>query len=312
MAGLSPSELEKRNNFSLFRNRIQGRRHFTLVEGNGQRVTIDPNVASTISSVSDLEQYRRGPSILLPTTMGGEIRLTQLFKDSEFSGRTQNTTAAEDAEVRRIRNLMEAIKERSGSDFVNLKIGRNYYQVTNVESTPGTPKSDFHFRDVSGNMVGFVSHKDGSTPTAIQQWGGITERGEPVLAAHPETQAFVATCQSIFGTQMPNATTVARRINDPKLKMQAVYGSGYGVPGATTGIQNVDLLLQGTVNLTPSGTNRYTLTSSANTHNNGDAITGLYEPVFMCIYKGDRSNYNIRGARFVISSVGGRRITRYV
>ena len=83
-------------------------------------------------------------------------------------------------------------------------------------------------------------------------------------------------------------------------------------PGATTGIQNVDLLLQGTVNLISSGTNRYTLTSSANTHNNGDTITGLYEPVFMCIYKGDRSNYNIRGARFVISSVGGRRITRYV
>ena len=37
-------------------------------------------------------------------------------------------------------------------------------------------------------MVGFVSHKDGSSATAIQQiWGGITQRGEPMLAAHPET-----------------------------------------------------------------------------------------------------------------------------
>ena len=102
--------------------------------------------------------------------------------------------------------MLEDIKNKNGSDFVNLKIGKNFYQVVvNVESTPGTPKSDFHFRDVNGKMVGFVSHKDGASATAIQQWGGITQNSadEPMLAAHPETQAFVATCQSKFGNQMP-------------------------------------------------------------------------------------------------------------
>ena len=309
MAGLSPAELRKRNNFSLFRTRIASRGDFTLVEGNGRKVKIDPAVANTLRSIEDLAQYQQGQSIVFPTTLRGQVRLTQLYKDSIFSGRTQNTTAAEDAEVSSIRRMLENIKNKTGSDFVTLKIGKNFYQVVNVESTPGTPKSDFHFRDVNGNMVGFVSHKDGATATAIQQWGGITVRGEPMLAAHPETQAFVATCQAKFGNQMPRATTVARRITDNRLKMQAVYGNGFGGP---YGIQNVDVLLQGTVNISKVDASRYKLTASAQTHSNGDPIGGAYEPVFMCIYKGDRANYGINDARMVISGRGGRSIKEYV
>jgi len=309
MAGLSPKELRKRNNFSLFRTRIASRGDFTLVESNGQKVKIDPTVANTLRSVDDLSQYQQGQSIILPTTMKGQVRLTQLYKDSVFSGRSQNTTAAEDAEVSSIRRKLEQIKNQLGSDFVNLQVGKNTYQVVNVESTPGTPKSDFHFRDVNGNMVGFVSHKDGSSATSIQQWGGITVKGEPMLAAHPETKAFVQTCQAMFGTQMPNATTVARKIKDNNLKMMAVYGNGYG---GGPSIQNVDVLLQGTVNITRTGVGKYKLVASSQTHSNGDSIGGAYEPVFMCIYKGDRSNYGIKGARMVISGKGGRSIKQYV
>lgn len=309
MAGLSPTELRKRNNFSLFRTRIASRGDFILVESNGKKVKIDPTIANTLSSVDDLAQYQQGSSIVLPTTMRGQVRLTQLYKDSVFSGRTQNTTAAEDAQVSSIRRKLEQIKSQIGSDFVTLKIGKNFYQVVSVESTPGTPKSDFHFRDVSGRMVGFVSHKDGSSATAIQQWGGITQRGEPVLAAHPETQAFVSTCQAMFGATMPPATTVARKIQDNRLKMQTIYGNGFGGP---YNIQNVDVLLQGTVNISKVDSVRYKLTASAQTHSNGDPVGGAYEPVFMCIYKGDRSNYGIKGARMVISGKGGRSIKKYV
>ena len=309
MAGLSPAQLRKRNNFSLFRTRIASRGDFTLVEGNGQKVKIDPAVANTLRSVEDLDQYQQGQSIVFPTTLKGEVRLTQLYKDSAFSGRTQNTTAAEDAEVSSIRRKLEQIKNQLGSDFVNLQVGKNTYQVVNVESTPGTPKSDFHFRDRNGNMVGFVSHKDGSSATAIQQWGGMTPRGEPMIAAHPETQAFVQTCQAKFGNSMPRATTVARKIKDNRLKMMAVYGSGFG---GGLSIQNVDVLLQGSVNVTRTGVGRYKLVASANTHSNGDPIGGAYEPVFMCIYKGDRDNYGIKNARMVISGKGGRSIKQYV
>ena len=308
MAGLAKDDLFKRNNFSLFRTRIASRGDFTLVESNGQKVKIDPTVANTLRSIDDIENYRVGRSIILPTTMKGQVRLSQLFKDAAFVGRTQNTTAAEDAEVLIIRRRLEQIKEQIGSDYVNLQVGKNKYQVVAVESTPGTPKSDFHFRDRNGNMVGFVSHKDGSSPTAIQQWGGVTQRAEPMLAAHPETVAFVQTCQAKFGNQMPRATTVARRIKDNRLKMQAIYGNGFGGPPS---IQNVDVLLQGSVSLTKVG-NNYKLVASAQTHNNGDPVGGGYEPVFMCMYKGDRDNYGIKGARMAISGKGGRSIKEYV
>jgi len=309
MASLSPAELRKRNNFSLFKTRIASRGDFILVEGNGKKVKIDPKVAKTLGSVDDLAQYQQGQSILLPTVTNSTIRLTQLYKDSTFSGRTQNTTAAEDEQIRVIRRKLEEIKQKNGSDTVTLKIGKNFYRVVTVESTPGTPKSDFHFRDDQGRMVGFVSHKDGLSATAIQQWGGITMRGEPVLAAHPETQAFVQTIQQMNPKGIPPATTVARKIKDTRLKMMAVYGNGYGGPSS---IQNVDLLLQGSVNIQMVTTGRYKLIASSQTHNNGDAITGAYEPVFMAIYKGDRDNYGVKGARMVISAKGGRSIKKYV
>ena len=68
MAGLSPAQLRKRNNFSLFRTRIASRGDFTLVEGNGQKVKIDPAVANTLRSVEDLDKYQQGQSIVFPTT----------------------------------------------------------------------------------------------------------------------------------------------------------------------------------------------------------------------------------------------------
>lgn len=310
MATLSPGELRKRNNFSLFKTRILTNGYFLISESNGQKVKIKPEVGRNIKSVDDLiEKYTVNKSIVLPTSLNKTIRLTELFKDSVFSGREQNTTRAEDAQITLIRRKLIEIKEKIGSDAVTLKIGKNYYRVVDVESTPGTPKSDFNFIAENGQRVGFVSHKDGISASSIQQWGGMSMRAEPLIAAHPETQSFVATLLGMYPDGIPQATTVARKIRDNNLKMMAVYGNGYGGP---TGIQNVDLLLQGTVSITQVSPGKYKLIASTQTHNNGDSISGLYEPVFMAIYKGDRSDYGLKGARMVISALGGRRIKSYV
>jgi len=308
MAELRIEVLERRNNFSLFKSRIASRGSFNIVNSK-RKVRIDPSVAKNINKPQDLEQYRQGSSIVLPTMSGKEIRLTQLYKDAKFVGRTQDTTAAEDAEIKQIRKKLEQIKAETGSDTVTLQVGANSYKVSAIESTPGRPKSDFNFVTEDGNRVGFVSHKDGSAPTAIQQWGGISERGEPKLASHPETKAFVDTCREKFPDGIPPGTTVARKIQDKSLKMMAVYGNSYG--GATN-VQNVDLLLQGTVRVSPAGPGKYKLSASAQTHNNGEELVGGNEPVFMAIYKGDRNNYGVKGARMVISAKGGRNIREYI
>ena len=307
MATLNPSELAKRNNFNIFLTRIRTGRTFTLSESNGQTIKLNTSILSQLSSISHFERFRSGRSIMLPTDTGQFISLTQIYKDSEFSGRTQATTAQEDAQIVRINQQLNGIFDKLGTEIIPLKVGATTYQVGLCESTPGTPKCDFHFRGISG-YVGHVSHKAGDGPKAFQQWSGTSQRVEPLIYNHPETQAFISTLQSMFPNGMPGSTTVGRRIQDENLKKMAVYGSGYGGP---KGESNVDVTMQGMLNIQNRG-RYYELTCSGHKLNNGDRINGTYEPVFLGVYKGDRSDHGIGGARVIIQPIGGRTISRFV
>ena len=306
MAALSPTELRKRNNFTIFKNRILTSGYFTINESNGKRVQITQKFAYEFNTIQDLERYKdnRG-TILLPTgvTGSGVVRLSQLYKDSAFVTRTQNTNAKEDLQIRSVREQLEKIKEKIGSDFIKLRVGNNTYEVTEVESTPGTPKSDMNFIGKNGVRLGFCSLKDGATAGAIQQWGGASVSREPLIAAHPEVTAFVKTAREMFPTEIPQGTTVAREITDPKLRMQGIYGSGYG---GSLGVNNVDVLLQGTVKINSINFTEYKITGSAMTHSNGSTLPPEYQPVLMAIYKGDRSDYGIKNARINLYSKSGR------
>jgi len=308
MAGLSPAELNKRNNFNIFLNRIKTGKEFTIANGNGKKVKLDKSIASRIKDVKDLDFYKQGPSIVLPTSLRGQIRLTEIYKDSEFSGRTQRTTAAEDAEVRSLNEQLEKIKEKEGSDFVRVKVGKNTYDVVSVTSTKGTPKSDFSFVDQRGNAVGHISHKDGNNPRGFQQWSGTSQRVEPEIFAHPETQSFVNELKRRYPNGLPAASTFGRKITDERLKKLAVYGSGFGTK---PGINNVDVTLQGKVSLVKQGS-VYKLVGSAHENANGSTISGGYEPIFLAVYKGDRSDHGIKGARITINPRDGRTVKEYI
>ena len=306
MAALSPKELAKRNNFTVFVNRIKTNGYFTLNEGNGQRVQITQKFAYQLKSLQDLEKFKDNKgSVILPTgsTGSSSIRLSQLFKDDAFKTRTGNPTAKEEEQIKLVREQLEKIKEKIGSDFIKLRVGNNTYEVTEVEDTPGTPKSDMNFIGRNGVRLGFCSLKDGATASAIQQWGGASVSREPIIAAHPEVVAFVKTAREMFPTEIPQGTTVAREITDPKLRMQGIYGSGYG---GSIGVNNVDVLLQGTVKINAINFTEYKITGSAMTHSNGSTLPPEYQPVLMAIYKGDRSDYGIKNARINLYSKSGR------
>ena len=84
MATLSIAELRKRNNFTIFRDRIKTNGKFTISEGNGQKIQITQKFAYQFNTLQDLEKFRdnRG-TILLPTgaSGSGSVRLSQLYKD---------------------------------------------------------------------------------------------------------------------------------------------------------------------------------------------------------------------------------------
>ena len=309
MAGLSPKELGKRNNFDIFITRIKTGKEFTVVEGNGTKVKLDRTIIEEVKNIDDFQKYKQGSSIVLPTSNRSEIRLTQIYKDSEFSSRTQRTTAAEDAEVKSLNEQLEKIMMDNGVDYVKVKVGKKTYDVVSVTSTPGTPKSDFSFVDVNGRPVGHISHKDGSNPRGFQQWSGTSQRVEPGIFGHRETQDFIKELKQMFPDGLPPKSTLGRRIKDQRLKKMAVYGSQFGVG---SGINNVDVTLQGTVKLVKQGT-VYKLTGSAHENANGTIISGGYEPIFLAVYKGaDRSDHGIKGARITISPKEGRTVKEYI
>lgn len=308
MATLSPAELAKRNNFNIFLTRIRTGKVFILNESSGQKVLLDKSVLKVLTSVVQFDKFKVGQSIMLPTNSGQFVRLTQLYKDSEFSGRTQATTAQEDAQIIRVNQQLDKIFDKLGQDSISLKVGSNIYQAGRCVTTPGTPKSDFYFTSPAGGYVGFISHKAGNGPRAFQQWAGTSARVEPNIFNHPETQAFINTLKEMYPNGMPPATTVGRRIQDENLKKMAVYGSGFG---GGMGINNVDVTMQGVLDVQKRGT-YYELTSTGHRLNNGDRISGSYEPVFLGVYKGDRSDHGIKGARVIIQPIGGRTIKQYV
>ena len=293
MVALSPTELRKRNNFTIFKNRILTSGYFTINESNGQQVKITQRFGYELNSISDLEKYRNSRrTIMLPTgvTGDGAIPLSQLYKDSAFVTRTQNTTAGEKNQITSVRNQLEKIKEK-------------------VESTPGNPKSDMNFIGKNGIKLGFCSLKEGATANAVQQWGGVSQRVEPVIAAHPEVVQFVSDVKNLLSNEIPPTTTIARAVTDTRLKNLGIYGNQYG---SSFGINNVDVLLQGSVNINAITFTEYNLTGSAMTHSNGDILPSQYQPALMAIYKGDRSDYGIKNARLVLNAIGGRRITQMI
>lgn len=235
---------------------------------------------------------------------GSAYKLSDFVKTPEFGGKGEGaSTAKEDAALMSLQDQIKAAKKKEGSATINIRIGTKVYKVADAASTPGTPKSDFHLLDNNGQEIAWISHKDGSEPKDFQQWGGMTESGEREIYNHPETQKFIKDMQKLYPDGLPPATTVARKIKSSKLKNMAVYGNEYGGEYSR---QNVTLMLQGSVKLTKSGTS-YSITAT-HTHLNGEDMTGGYEPVFMAIYKGDRSNFGLKGTRVGISPLASRKI----
>lgn len=233
-----------------------------------------------------------------------EINISQIIKSAEFGGKGAGGGLIKEEQAQKDlqKEIDDAIKSNKGP--IKIKCGRIIYEnIVGVEKTSGTPKSDFHLINTDGQAVIWISHKDGSTARDFQQWGGISERKEPSIFNHPETQKFIQDLKRVYPNGLPPATTVYRHIKDTDLKYYSVYGNRYG---NKLGEQNVTILLQGPPGLKKVGKN-YELTAN-HVHFNGDSVDGNgFDPVLMAIYKGDRSDAGVKGTRIVISPVGGRK-----
>lgn len=298
---LSPAELRKRGGGRLqtFITKILHGEPFDLATNTDETVVLqnDPDV---------IAQLKNGeiPSTFV-TTDGHVVRLSQLEKTAEFGGKGKNYgLQKENTALGTLK--MQLFQLKGDAREIPLRIGNRVVNVADIVKTPGTPKSDFHFVDANGNEVAWVSHKDGKRASHFGQWGGVSEREfGNVYRDHPEIKQevldFARAVKAAVGDQIPNRTTVGRRIVNTLLKQMAIYGVDFG---KSPGRQNVDVVIQGMAQIENSA-----VVGSHGTHINGDLhFDPSYDPTLMAIYKGDRGQFGIAGARFSIYPFGGRNI----
>lgn len=303
---LSPKELQKNGaRLQTFIRKYETGQKFVPVRGEWNNPTIELEVEE-----EKLEMLKRGEFPKAFKTKDGKvIAWSHLEKTNEFGGRGAGfSTRDEDIALGEI-NAMLA-KMLNGNAEVELVIGDKTVNVAKFVSTPRNPKSDFHAVDATGNEVAWLSHKKGSKAKDFGQWGGMSDREMKVVYANmPEARdeigQFVKDVIDKYPDgAIPRKTTLARKITNGKLRGVAIYGNAFG---GERGQQNVDLVLQGDPKFDG---NRLVATGSA--HTNGEKLEGEFEPVLMAIYKGDRDNFGVKGARFSIYPAGGRKITEWI
>ena len=228
---------------------------------------------------------------------------SDFYKTPEFGGKGQGSRiSVENFELNSLQNQIDKAKISDGVQSIDVRIDGKTYEVAGAQSTPGTPKSDFHLIDVNGKEVVWISHKDGSLPKDIQQWGGISNKKEPKVFSHPETQQFISDLKTKFPDGVSSGYSAHRKIKDPNLKFMSVYGNNYG---KEFGQQNVTILLQGPVKLVKTG-KTYSL-SANHVHFNGESLDNTpYEAVLSTRY-GDRSDAGVFRARIVIMAIEARK-----
>ncbi len=309
MANLSAAELLKPGReyrAAVIARKLFEKEPFELANGSKVVFTVDEKVINILGK-KQLNSIELN-ALRFYDAKGNHYKLSDIKKNSDFGGKSDRAgIAKEDEALKELNKQLTDIKKTNGIGSVPIIIKNKIYQIDYGESTPGTPKSDFHLVDITGKEVIWISHKDGKTAKDFQQWGGISQRAEPLVFNHPETQKFAKDLLAQYPQGLPPATTLFRKIKDNKLKYLSIYGNQYG---GALGRQNVSMLLQGPIEVIKKGS-VYILKSN-NIHYNGESVDDNgFDPAFMAIYKGDRSDAGIKGTRIVIAPIGGRKGTEF-
>lgn len=224
------------------------------------------------------------------------------YKSSDLGGLGVGSgTAKEDTALSNFKSLLTNIMHTTGEPYVPIKINGRIVNVVDVQTTPGTPKSDFHLLDFYGKEVLWISHKDGTSAKDFQQYGGLTEL-RSLYPNHKEIEDFINDVRKESNGELNGEKSFTRPIKDTKLILSGIYGINYHskIPGR----QNVDILLQGDIHLTKSG-KYYQFTSNHTLHNGELPKEGYGANLF--VRKGDRSNFGIKNARFMVAPKALRR-----
>jgi len=278
----------------LFVDKMKEGSPFALVNGNEVTLKKDNNIITAIQSMMKANDYANFKNLEFVTTQNKKLKITDFAKSPEFGGKGAGAgTAAEDRYLAAFRKEIQKALLKEKTPTIKVRLNRRTVDVADVVTTPGQPKSDFHFLDGKGNEVGWFSHKD----MTFQQYGGITELDKK-YRNHKELVSFIKDVKELTGGTM-GSDSYMRPLKDPNLIKAAIFGIDFDK--RTPGQQNVDMFLQGNVILKKSG-GVYTVSSQGHYGSNGN-IRGFRDKFAVTLFcrKGDRNNFGIGRARFMVA-----------
>ena len=294
---LSYAELSKRGGgrFNIIVNKINKNLPFNLTNGESVTLQFIKPEYQEIFEKSDLEKIKQ----LSPKSInsfkffkdenGKEYSFSDLLKDQDFGGKAKGSTTS--IETIAMSNLNSKLEQNGPT---NIKIGDVIYKnIISTKNTPGMPKSDFELVDENGKSVIFISHKDGSTAKDFQQYGGVSD-----FKSEFEVLDFLeAVKKEIGGNEMTRGGGYKRKVKNKDIILKSVYGINYG--SSEYGINNVQIVCQGEINLIKIEDNIFTLKSNHDLLN-GTIPTEGYTPYFMATFRSDRNDLGIKNSRFGI------------
>ena len=235
---------------------------------------------------------------------GKTYKLNQIAKSPEFGGKGAGSgTRAEDAALSAFKKELQRVFDEETVPFIYINIGKRTEKVASIESTPGTPKSDFHMMDEAGNEVFWISHKKGSRANDFQQYGGMPElKGENSKDMQKFVDDVKQELELMGEKKFPMKTAFARKVQDRNIQLKTLYGKGFK-NGSADSRQNIDVLYQGPMKLRKKGMKNgipvYTIMSN-HTELHGDIPRGDYEPWYYVRPEQAKNQFGIQGARFFI------------
>lgn len=280
---------------------------FLLMNGRTVKLKKDPEVLEIVRKALK----NRDNTVLNNIQFKGEdsriYKLNMFAKSPEFGGKGAGSgTRAEDFALTEFKKELQAVFEKETVPYIYIEIGNKIEKVASIESTPGTPKSDFHMLDENGKEVFWISHKKGSRANDFQQYGGMPELQKENSKDMMDFVEAVKQELENMGSKgkLPMKTAFARKVKDANIQLKTLYGKEYR-SGKANSRQNIDVLFQGPMKLKRKAIKNkipvYTITSN-HTELHGSIPSNDYEPWYYVRPEQAKNQFGISAARFFIVS----------
>ncbi len=302
---LSFFDLKKRGGFrfKIVADKIAKKSPFTLNQGSPKTLSfINPEYQTAFENADDTKiKQLAGSNVNIFTFFedeaGEEYSIQDLSKDKDFGGKGAGSgTVVEDYNLKVLNDKIQSLIEKNNGEPINVIVnGEPFEGIVGAKSQFGTPKADFNLVTLDENEkiipIVFISHKKaggkGASADDFIRWSGYT-----MYAKHPEVKAFnEALVKFLQGGGLPNKTRFIAPIQDPELIRELIYGKNYK-EGGPYNEDNVNIILQGEIDLVPKGNNTYELTAQ-HVQAPPSLPEGEYQPYLTSSYRADREMFGI-------------------